>query len=124
MASLQYLGNKNLCMPVQRLMALQLFFPTGWQDGGYPGVAGLQRAINSRCPREEELHISSRSSWEKLGREVAIRNEDLWCAQKSHSRSADCHFDSPDLHLLMIARELAFSMKMPSHLFADFISVT
>ena len=58
MASLQYLGDKNLCMQVHCLMASQLFFPAGWQHGRCPVVAGLQRAIDSHCPWGEELHTN------------------------------------------------------------------
>lgn len=122
MASLQYLGDQNLCMRLQHLMASQLNFPAGWQHSRCPVATGLQRAINRYCPQGEEVNIHSRSSSEKLEREVAIRNEDLWCAQKFHYSSADCNFGSSDLQF-MIARKLALSMKIPFHLLADFKSV-
>lgn len=66
-------------------------------------------ATDSLCRRGGEVHLNSRSSWQKPGREAAFKNEGLQCAQKSHSSSANCHFDSADLHWLVTARKLTLS---------------
>ncbi|EOA99362.1 hypothetical protein Anapl_13390 [Anas platyrhynchos] len=66
-------------------------------------------ATDSLCHPGGEVHVNSRSSWQKPGREVAFKNEGLQCALKSHSSSANCHFDSPGLHWLVTARKLTLS---------------